>query len=284
MGLVDSLFGGGGDTKTKNVTRPWLKRPYLQNYLPWAEDIYGREAEPFQFFPGQTYADLSPYTEQALQGTASRATAGSPIVGQAQDYTGDVLSGQYLDPTSNPFFAGVSDAVLSEVMPAVNQQFAAAGRGGTSPLAAEAMGRGVSRGLAPFLAGEYGRERGIMEGAAARAPGLAEYDYADLNRLLGVGGAYQTQEQLGIDEARARHEFEQQEEQQRLAALGGVYSGAGSVSTVSQQQPNVNPFLALTGAALGGVNTAASLGWQPFAPSTPQPFMMPPTQYPYGYT
>jgi hypothetical protein len=244
-------LGGGGQTQqTSQTTRPW---PAQEKALTTGYDLAKTNIadRPTEFFPGQTYAGFSPQTEAALGATEARATAGSGLLGGAQDYTGDVLGGQYLDPASNPFLAGVSDSVLSSIRPGVDSMFAGGGRAG-SPAHAEALGRGVSRGMAPYLFGEYGRERGMQEAAAGRAPGLAREDYYDPDRLAGVGAARETQEQRGINEDISRFEYGQNEPGSRatqyLQAIQGMPSFGDTIGT-AKTESSVNPLLLALGSA-----------------------------------
>ncbi len=248
---------GGGTTTTATDTGPWsAQQPYLRTGFQRAQtDVLDR---PLEYFPGSTVVPYSPETEAALGAQATRATEGSPLLAGAQDYTGDVLSGQYLDPSSNPFLAGVSDAVLSQVQPQVASQFSLAGRTGGSPLQAEALGRGVSRGMAPFLFGEYGRERGIMEGAAARAPGLAREDYYDPSQLAQVGAARELKSEEALSEDIARFNFGQQEPTNRLAQymnlIQGNYGGTSTGTQTAKQSANTAMIVA------GTAMKAAALG------------------------
>ncbi len=245
-------MGGSTDTGGQNTTQtstPWpAQRSALETgYGAASSNILNR---PTSFFPGQTFADFSPETQGALGAQTGRAVQGNPLLGQAQNYTGDVLGGQYLDPSSNPFLGGVSDSVMSAIRPDVDSMFAGGGRAG-SPAHAEALGRGVSRGMAPFLFNEYGRERGFQEGAANRAPGLAREDYFDINQLAGVGAQREGQAQRGINEDIAGFEFGQNEPASRtrdyLAAIQGMPTFG---TTTGAQQNTANTGLLAAGTAM----------------------------------
>ena len=244
------MSGGGQSSDQTTTTTPWGPQgAALQSgYKAAKTNILNR---PTEFFPGQTFADFAPQTQTALGLQEDRALGGNPLLGQAQGYTGDVLSGNFLDPATNPFLANVTDSVLSAVRPGVDSQFAGGGRQG-SGLHAEALGRGVSRGIAPYLFGEYGRERGIQEQAAGRAPGLAREDYFDIGQLGNVGQAFQGQEQLGINEAMSRFNFGQAEPanraQQYLQTIQGLPT-FGTTTGQGQTQSQVNPLLLGLGAA-----------------------------------
>ena len=243
---------GGGSTQTsQTTTEPWpVQQGYLKTGFAEAEqNVLGR---PLEYFPESTVIPFAPESTAALGATTSRAIQGSPLLGGAQEYTGDVLSGKYIDPRSNPFLAGVSDAVMSEVLPAVSGTFGRAGRTGGSPLQMEAVGRGVSRGISPYLFGEYGRERGAMEAAAGRAPGLAREDYFDIDRLRGVGAVREAKAGEGLADQLARWNFAESEPTNRIAQfmslVQGNYGGTSSGTTTGRQSSD--PLSTILGAGL----------------------------------
>ena len=253
----------GDSGKQETQSEPWQGvQPYLRKAYRGAErDILNR---PQEFFPGQTFVGFAPETEQALAAQTARAQS-NPLLSQAQDYTSATLAGDYLN--QNPYLEGLSDSVLSSVMPQVASQFGgASGRFG-SPGMAEALGRGVSRGMAPYLFQEYGAERGRQQQAAQMAPGMAQADYFDIGQLANVGAARQGLEQQALQDEINRFNFAQQEPVQRLQNFMGILGGsapliAGSGTTTSSQQQAFNPLTFGLGAAttLGG----AALG-NPFA-------------------
>ncbi len=253
----------GDSGKQETQSEPWGGvQPYLrQAYKGAQRDILNT---PREFFPGQTYVGFAPETEQALAAQTARAQS-NPLLGQAQDYTSATLAGDYLG--QNPYLEGLSDSVLSSVMPQVSSQFGgASGRFG-SPAMAEALGRGVSRGMAPYLFQEYGAERGRMQDAARMAPGMAQADYFDIGQLANVGAQRQGLEQQALQDEINRFNFAQQEPTQRLQDFMGILGGsapliAGSGTTQATTQQAFNPLTFGLGAAttLGG----AALG-NPFA-------------------
>lgn len=253
----------GDSGKQETVSEPWsgVQRFLSQGYRAAESDVLNR---PQEFFPGQTFVGYSPETEQALAAQTQRAGA-NPLLGQAQDYTSGVIGGDYLN--ANPYLDQLSDSVLSSVMPQVSSQFGgASGRFG-SPAMAEALGRGVSRGMAPFLFQEYGAERGRQQQAAQMAPGLAREDYFDIGQLGQVGAARENLERQALQDEISRFNFGQQEPVQRLQNYMGILGGsapliAGSGTTQASTQQAFNPLTFGLGAAttLGG----AALG-NPFA-------------------
>ena len=246
----DRRFKSGGGQTSTSTTEPWpaqqesLKRGFLEA----EQNVLDR---PLDYFPESTVIPFAPETTAALGATTTRALRGSPLLGGAQEYTGDVLAGRYADPRNNPYLAGVSDAVLSEVIPAVSSTFGRAGRTGGSPLELEAVGRGVSRGMAPTLAREYGRERGAMEAAAGRAPGLAREDYTDIGQLARVGAVREGKAGEGLSDQLARWNFAQSEPTNRIAQFMSLVQGNyGGTSTASTRTES-NPLATILGAGLG---------------------------------
>ncbi len=214
---------GGGGTTSSTSNEPWAgAQPSLRTgYQALEQNVLNR---PTEFFPGSTVVPFAPETEAAMGAQANRAFQGSPLLGGAQDYTSDVMGGQYLSPESNPFFAGTMDSIISAIRPGVDSMFAGGGRAG-SPAHAEALGRGVSRGAMPYLSNLYTQERGFQEGAANRAPGLAREDYYDIDRLGGVGAAREGQAGEQLADSMARWGFAQEEPGRRAQSYVSGLSG-----------------------------------------------------------
>jgi hypothetical protein len=91
---IGGIFGGGGGggqqvqdrtTTTTNQIDPMLK-PYVEFGLGEARRLYDT-AGP-SYFPGQTYVGPSGATSSALQLAENRASAGSPLLRQAQSALG----------------------------------------------------------------------------------------------------------------------------------------------------------------------------------------------------
>lgn len=263
--LARFCFKGEQTSTSTQSNEPWAgAQPSLRTgYRAAEQNILNR---PTEFFPGSTVVPFAPETTAALGATTNRALQGSPLLGQAQGYTGDVLGGQYLDPASNPFFQGTMDSIVSAIRPGVDSMFAGGGRAG-SPLHAEALGRGVSRGAMPYLSNLYQQERGIMEGAAGRAPGLAREDYYDIDRLRGVGGIRQAQAGENLADSMARWGFAQEEPGRRAQAYISAISGIPTPlsSTTRTSGGGGGKGMDALGLGLQGAGTAGALGWAPFA-------------------
>lgn len=256
------MAGGSAPKQTAtNSNEPWSGvKPYLLDlYKSASEDVY---KNPQEFYPGQTYANLSPQQQQALTGIEQRAVAGSPLVDSAQGAMQRTLNGDYL-AAGNPYMSALSQGIGDAVQQNVGARFAGAGRRMGSPGEVQTFSRDMANALAPYQFQTYGQERQLMQNAAQIAPALAQSDYADLDRLLGVGSAWQQQDQAAINEAMARFQFAQDEPMQRLSQFGtllGYGSPYQSAATrVSGGGGGPSAAGGLMGAA-GGAATGAMIG------------------------
>ena len=244
-------------TSTQNTT-PWSEQiPYLKQGFSEAQKLY--QDGPQQFYGGQTYASPDAATTAGLNATEARATAGSPLVGQAQGEMGKILSGEYLRPDMNPYLQGVVESTKAQVLPGIDSRFIGAGRSG-SGLHGRAVGEGLGSALGGLYNTMYQSERDRMTGAMNAAPTMAAADYVDPSMLGQVGAAREGQAQQGINEAVARHDYTQMAPQQALAQymqmIQGNYGGQ-STGTTQQLIPQANPWMQALGITANVAGTAA---------------------------
>jgi len=236
------MGGGGGQQESKTTTSidPAIK-PYVTYGLEEAKRLY--ESPNPSFFPGQTYVSPSEQTQQALQMAQERAMAGSPLTGAAQAETLATIQGRGV----NPFLAGA----LEQTNRLAGEQFnrniqnlqssaASAGRYGSSAMGQQA---GTAQDIfARALAEQGGQlaynsaeaERARQMAAVGAAPQMAQADYADIQRLLSVGGAREAQSAAQLQDAMNRFNFEQNLPQMKLSQYANLYSTAPQGSTTTQ--------------------------------------------------
>lgn len=236
------MGGGGGQQESKTTTSidPAIK-PYVTYGLEEAKRLY--ESPNPSFFPGQTYVSPSEQTQQALQMAQERAMAGSPLTGAAQAETLATIQGRGV----NPFLAGA----LEQTNRLAGEQFnrniqnlqssaASAGRYGSSAMGQQA---GTAQDIfARALAEQGGQlaynsaeaERARQMAAVGAAPQMAQADYADIQRLLTVGGAREAQSAAQLQDAMNRFNFEQNLPQMKLSQYANLYSTAPQGSTTTQ--------------------------------------------------
>lgn len=98
--------GGGGNTTTKNVSEPWAEqKPYLQAGFEEAGKIYNQG--PSQYYPGQTYSDMSDPTLAGLEKQTQLASGPNPLIGNASSYVNKTLTGQGDNPWDGILSSGV---------------------------------------------------------------------------------------------------------------------------------------------------------------------------------
>jgi len=232
------------------------------------------EAGPQEFFPGSTVVPFSGQTEQALQLTEERALAGSPLTAAAQTTTQDIVQGRGV----NPFLAGAVESAIApisqqfqeQILPDIRSSFASFGRSGSGreeaalQNAIEGFGRGVGNigGQLAFGAAESEADRQLQ--ATQFAPGLANQDFADINRLLGVGQTREGLQAAQLQEEINRFQFGQAAPGAALNDLISQLTGAtGGFGTSTLQTPGVaqpSRFLTAGGGALSGAATGAAIG------------------------
>jgi hypothetical protein len=231
-------------TETRTLVNPTIE-PYLTYGLQQASNLYGGGGP--QYYTGETFVSPSQTTQAGVQALETRALAGNPLTGLAQQQLQGTLGGAYLG--GNPFFQGAFapaaqaaksqfDTTLSDIA----SKSSLAGRYGSG-----AMGNLQNRATGQYAqaltntAGQlayqnYEQERARQQAAIGAAPALANADYQDINQLLQAGQlreGYQGQ-QLGADIQ--RFNFLQNQPQQNLQNyLSLVYgSPLGRVGSTTQ--------------------------------------------------
>lgn len=237
---------GGTKTVSTQSTVPGFIQPFYERGLQ--EALANFESTKPSFFPGATTVGLAPETQQALSGIRDSALAGSPLTQQAQNYTQQVLAGDFLG--QNPFFNQVFNPAAEAVTNQVQSAMSRAGRLGSG-----ANTDILSQNLAD-LAGnlafqQYGAERGRQDAAARFAPALDAQRFADFQRLEGVGRAREAQQAAELQDQIRRFEFEQQLPSQKLADYLTAVRG-GTFGSVQQQPVLQSRGQSFLGGALGG--------------------------------
>lgn len=262
------MAGGGGGTNT--VTRTELDptmRPYVQYGLSEAQRLYQTPNVP-QYYPGQTYIGPSAQTTAALQAAQTRAMRGNPLVPAAQQQLQQTIQGEYLG--ANPFL----QAALQPGFEAAQRQYESATNQALSNFSrAGRYGSGAMRGALTNVGGEYARaltgaagqlgyanyadERTRQQAALQAAPAMAAQDYADIQRLSQIGQQTEAYQEMALQDAINRFNFEQQAPYARLQSfLSGAY---GAPSGMQQVTPVYrNPI----GGALGGALAGQAVGGQ----------------------
>jgi len=297
------MSSGGGNQTTTQRTEPYAPaEPFLQDILGEAQNIY-RSGLGRSFFPGSTVVPFADQTQQALnlqQAAAVEQAQTSPLQAQAAQTFGQFAAspqssyGQ-LTPQAD-YLSGIREGITSDVLGQVQSQFGGMGRTGTSPMAQQAVARGVTQAYAPIAAqmsqaerarqqsglesqfgrqfsgsqADIGRQQAGMESAfgrqlqaAGQLPGIQQG--LDLRRqqaiasLGGVGSAYENLAQRQLQDQIARFQFGQTAPMQQLQQYAGLISPiASGFPTGINTAPGQQA--STLGGAFGGAVAGSALG------------------------
>jgi len=275
------MSSGGGNQTTVQRTEPYAPaEPYLQDILGEAQNIY-RSGVGRSFFPGSTVVPFANQTQEALnlqQAAALEQAQNSPLQAQAAQTFGQfAMSPQSsyagLTPQAD-YLSGIRSNITSDVLGDVQSQFGGMGRTGTSPMAQQAVARGVTQGYAPIAAQlasqERGREQSGMESgfgrqlqAAGQLPGIQQgmdmRRQQAIGQLGGVGSAYENLAQRQLQDQIQRFQFGQQSPMNLLNQYAGLISPiASGLPTQYSTAPSHSASGA--GGAFGGAVAGAALG------------------------
>jgi hypothetical protein len=237
------MGGGGGqqDSTTTTSIDPAIK-PYVTYGLEEGKRLY--ESQTPSFFPGQTYVSPSAQTQEALRMAQERAMAGSPLTGAAQAETLATIQGRGV----NPFLAGalgqtnrLAGEEFTRNIQNLQSQAASAGRYGSNAMGQQAgqaqdiFARALAEQGGQLAYNSAEAERARQMAAVGAAPQMAQADYADIQRLLSVGGAREAQSAAELQDAMNRFNFQQNLPQAKLSQFANLFSSVPQGSTTVQQ-------------------------------------------------
>lgn len=273
MGLLDGLFGGGGDQKTTTTSSPWkpLQQPLQAGYQDLQNEWKGGAPS---YYPGQTVAPQSGWTQQALQAQAGRAMQGSPLNAAAQGNLTQTLNGDYLN-AGNPYFQNAMNAAIrpitqqyeQTVMPGLDSTFSAAGRYGSGAHQSAAntgyqnymQAIGDTAGNMAYQ--NYGDERARQMQGMLMAPSLANQDYYDINQLGASGSALDQFNQQNVNADIERFNYNQNKDFDWTSKYLGILTGNPyGTQTTTGQQPSPNIFTSALGGAGAGYGIGGPVG------------------------
>ena len=237
------MGGGGGTQKSTTTTSidPTIA-PYVQYGLEEGKRLY--ESPNPSFFPQQTYVSPSAQTEQALQMAQNRAIAGSPLTQAAQAETLATIQGKGV----NPFLAGALEQTnrlagedylrnIQKLQSGASSvgRYGSAAQGQLTGQAQDVFARALAEqgGQLAYNSAEAERQRQMA--AVGAAPAMANADYADIQRLLSVGGAKEAQSAAQLQDAMNRYNFEQNLPQMKLSQFANLFSSVPQGSQTVQQ-------------------------------------------------
>ena len=252
-------------TSTQSIDPAIL--PYLTYGLEQGAGLY--QGGGPQYYTGETFVSPSQTTQAGLQALETRALAGNPLTGAAQQQLQGTIGGAYLG--GNPFFQGAfapaaqaAQTQFQSTLGDIASKSSLAGRYGSG-----AMGNLQNRATGQYAqaltntAGQlayqnYADERAKQQQAIGMAPQMAATDYQDIQQLLSAGQireGYQGQ-QLGADIQ--RFNFLQNQPQQNLQnymslVYGNPLGRVGSTSSTGTTNLSTAQNVLGTAALASGV-------------------------------
>lgn len=135
---------------------------------------------------GQTQGTISQYSpalNTAIQQIQQNIAHPPQFMTDAASNLDKTINGYYLDPSTNPYSAGMAKLIADRTQGEYNSTFGASGRthGG---LAALLSSQGVGDALNNFYGNIYNTERGYQNAATMGAPAFHQGQYADINELF----------------------------------------------------------------------------------------------------
>jgi hypothetical protein len=162
-----------------------------------------------------------------------RAMQGSPLTGAAQAETLATIQGKGV----NPFLAGALEQTNrlagEDYLRNIQKLQSGAASAGRYGSAAQGQLTGQAQDVfARALAEQGGQlaynsaeaERARQMAAVGAAPQMAQADYADIQRLLSVGGAKEAQSSAELQDAMNRFNFQQNLPQAKLSQFANLFS------------------------------------------------------------
>ena len=262
------MSGGGGNTTTTQKADPWEPlQPYIKGMLP---DFARAAGDIAPYYPEQTYAGFDPLQEQAMSQQLDYANS-DPLQNAIRSQFGALDYGlnSVYDPQSNPV---INDYIASATRP-LSQAYEEMVGNTLSGGAEGAGGFGGSRqGVAEGLAGRsyldavgdtstniynnaYNKGLDQQTKMMALAPQTMQAGLFPSGIADQVGGRYQGQNQLGIDESMNRYNYDNNIEYSRMNDFFNTMMGQGFGSSTTT---GPNPNAGNTAANMLGGGLAAS--------------------------
>jgi len=238
-------------TQTVKNELPSWAAPTSQALLATGTQVANR---PYEQYTGERIASLSPEQQMGIYGTMNRALYGNEAQNAGQGMLRDTLSGNYLNPASNPYFKGTVDAAMGQAQGMINSQFNRPGAFGSS--AHEGVMSNSLGGIAnQMYSNNYQNERANQMGAANQALAYGAADYNDMNAMLGVGDTTRQYQQDLLGQQYADWLEQRNYPLQQLDIMGNALNMAvGNQGSTLSTAPN--PYQSNTAANVLGAGLA----------------------------
>lgn len=248
------MSGGGTNTVESTTVPSWLQ-PYLTSNLSQGQSLEAQGGPQME----QLVAPLNSMQNTALSDI--QGVAGSPSAAtSANSQLSNILSGQYLNPSSNPYLTSTYNTAAQSVQNSMDSQFGAAGR---NIIASAPVQSDEDNNLAnQIYGGAYQSGMQNMVTAAGEAPSVAQAQYLPGEEELQAGSGLQQQSQNVLNAQANEYNYQQALPYNTaswysslLGQNASPFEGTSSTSTAV-----TNPFLSTLGGASSGAVLGGALG------------------------
>lgn len=264
----------GGSSGPKNVTQtskvelPEWANQYAQNI---AKRAYGQSKVPYEQYPGERIADLTPQQTQGL-GMVEQYATGNQVTPEAQNLLTSTLRGDYLDIGTNPAWAPmsqrISEAYRYGVAPQTDAAFSRAGAFGQDNSAYNQQTLTNQRAYGDALGGLAGQlylgERDKQGQALALSPTIGQMGYTDAQALIGAGDAYRQYNQdllnLGYQDWAEQRQYPWTQLQNYANLQPALLGNMGTTTSTGPNPYQTSPLAGAIGGGLLGAGISGGLG------------------------
>lgn len=276
-----------GSVKVQYKPEDYYQAPGIAGVFPEANALYQSGQLAPEYYPGQTVANQSPWTQQALQMQVDRALNGSGVINSATGAIQGIMGGsgitgnqglQTLNKMSqetSPYLDTLYDRANKQVQSSLNANFSNAGRYGSG--AHEAASADAANNLATQMYGDaYKTQVGAAQAAgqlynqgvgqqilgANAAQSLGNQAYTDSAALSEAGGMLDDYNQQKINADIDRYNYNAQRPLSALNAYNQLIQGnyGGTSTSTGKQSGGSNTLGNVAGGALAGGGIASLLG------------------------
>lgn len=239
---MGSKGGSSGPQQTSQSNQaPW------SGQAPFLKDVYGQAKEAFNQTPnapwgGPTVAAPRPETVAGQNNALNMANSFQNAGAGTMQLAGDMVSGKYLDPNSNPYFSGavqaanqpIIDQFNNSILPSVRDQAIGQGAYGgdregiTESLATNDLTRNLANTDANMAWQNYANERSLQMWAPQLMQEGESLQMAPSSIYGSVGQARQQSEQDQLNQAQQLYTAQQQAPWTGLDEYAKIVQGGGS--------------------------------------------------------
>lgn len=245
-GIMANNMGG---QETSSSTGPWAPG-WASDDLKWLRERSGDR----EYYPGQTYANFDPTQQQGFDMTLGAADDIGGMNKGLMDSQNMFMGDDFMDPNANPYMSQYVDAALrpldqrysEQIMPGIRSNARATGGadyGSTRQGVSEGIAtRGYNDAVGDVTAGIYtdlyGKNIDAKQRAMSMSPMVASMMGTPAQMYQGVGGVYQGQDQLGINDMVNAYNYNRDRPYDDRMSTLQLQQGMGGTTTTTGPAPN----------------------------------------------